>query len=772
MLLRRLFTVISILFLFAFSNSLKANQILVKNKADLKNAILNAIPGDEIVLANGVWKDVELEFAVDGTQEKPIVLRAETSGKVFIEGQSFLKFGGNYLKVSGLHFRNGFTPSNAVIEFKLKGQVANYCKVTNCVIENFNQPKRDRADHWVEFWGRHNELSNCNIIGKSNSGPTIRIQLKGNESIRNYHRIVNNHFGPRPRKGGPHGETIQIGDSETSMSPGNTIVANNLFDRCNGEVEVISNKSNFNEYRNNVFYKCEGSLVLRHGNYCIIDGNYFIGDDNSENIGGIRIVNTGHWVFNNYFFNLKGTNFRSALAIMNGIPKSPLNRYNQVTDVVVAHNIWVNCKSPWQFSVGTNVSQKDVLPASEIRSARPIRTVVANNIIYNEKGDEEPIVAYEKVDGVVFKNNFINNQNVDFKKYDGLDASSIEMTKVAEYIYVPSTDLSDLKPYKGFDFETITNDLFGNSRTENNWVGAICKTPNEKVNILDENKYGASWYSLKKPVEEGKILVASAETGDIVSKIMEAQNGDIIELQPGTYGLSNSLIINKKITIQSKDKENKAQIIYSGESRTPAFELHPEGNLILKNVKLEGKKVQYAFANLKENMFSLYNLSVEGCDISNFDFVLKAYKETFADSILFLKSTIKNCGNGIGLSDETDDNGDYNVEFLVINNCTFDNVKENVANYYRGGYDESTIGGNLIVKNSRFTNCGAKQQNGILINSRGIVNVDISKNTFQNNPVKLVALLWGAKNNIHSENEIVNSGKIVVHENIKLKLMY
>jgi hypothetical protein len=80
--------------------------------------------------------------------------------------------------------------------------------------------------------------------------------------------------------------------------------------------------------------------VTRHGNYCTIDGNYFNGDDISENIGRIRLINTGHWVTNNYFYNLKGQNFRSPLAVMNGIPKSPLNRYNQVTDVVVAHNTW------------------------------------------------------------------------------------------------------------------------------------------------------------------------------------------------------------------------------------------------------------------------------------------------------------------------------------------------------------------------------------------------------------------------------------------------
>jgi len=76
---------------------------------------------------------------------------------------------------------------------------------------------------------------------------------------------------------------------------------------------------------------------------------------------------------------------------MNGIKKSPLNRYIQVTDVVVAHNSWINCEEPLQFGVGSNIDEADVLPASEIRSERPIRTVVANNLIYNTKGDKQPL---------------------------------------------------------------------------------------------------------------------------------------------------------------------------------------------------------------------------------------------------------------------------------------------------------------------------------------------------------------------------------------------
>lgn len=772
MLVKKLFPLILTLLLFAFTSRVDANSIRVQNKAELEKAIAVAQPGDEIVLSNGVWKDIQIKFTGQGTESKPITLRAETAGKVSLEGESCLNIGGEYLVVSGICFKNGHTPTESVIEFKLGEVVANHCRVTDCVIDSYEQSQRDRADYWIEFWGRHNQLDHCNIVGKSNSGPTILVQLKGNENIKNFHQIVNNHFGPRPRKGGPHGETIQIGDSNSSMSPCNLLVANNLFDRCNGEVEVISNKSNFNEYRNNVFYKCEGSLVLRLGSYCVVDGNYFIGDEKSDNMGGIRIVGTGHWIVNNYFYNLKGQNFRSPLSVMNGVPKSPLNRYPQVTDLVVAYNTWINCKSPWQFSVGTNISQKDVLPLSEIRSARPIRTIVANNIIYNEKGDSTPIVANEKIDGVKFESNIINNQNVPFENYKGLEPGTIKMLKIDDNIFAPANDLSDVKLYKGFDFETITTDVFGNLRSKKNSVGAICQAPASSPMLLDMNKYGSKWYSSEAPEVKGKIIIASAKAGDLAAKIAEARDGDAIVLAPGIYQISNSLNINKSLVIQSKDKKHKAQIIYSGESNTPAFQMNPKGDLSLKDVVLTGKMEQYAFASLQKNMSSLYNLSIDGCEISNFNFVLKAYKETFANEITITNSVLKDCKNGLELSEETNDEGDYNVEFLTINQCQFNNIKSNVIDYYRGGYDESGIGGNLKLTNCSFTNCGGEEQNGILINTNAIVNVDISKNSFKNNPVKLVAVLWGSQNNTQSENEIVNSGKFDVQENLKLKLLY
>lgn len=747
-------------------------RIKVSDADELREAITNARPGSKIIMMNGEWNDIQILFKGYGTEAKPITLRAETPGQVIIQGQSNLKLGGEYLVVDGLYFTNGASPSESVIQFSINNDtLANNCRVTNCVIKDFNKSQRNKSDLWVLFKGRNNQLDRCYLAGKSNRGPTIRVNLQGNESIKNYHKINNNHFGFRPPKGGPSAETIQIGASSTSMAPSYTLVANNLFERCNGEVEVISSKSNFNEFRNNVFYKSEGSLVTRHGNYCIIDGNYFIGDEDSPHVGGVRLIGTGHWMTNNYFYNLRGEIFRAPLAVMNGIPRSSINRYIQVTDVNVAYNTFVNCVSPLQFGVGSNVDQKDVLPPSEIRSLTPIRTLVANNIIYNDQGDRLPIFRHDSIDGVDFKSNVINNQGVTFRGVEGLEVKKFSLTELEKNIWVPSSDLSEIAPYYGFEFDQIDKDIFGNDRSVNNSIGAAIPKSSQSSNIMDQSKYGPDWYN-PSPGEADAETHIVGTSDELNAAVERAKNGDIIELTADIYAIELPLKIDKKLTIQSADSVNKSTISYTGSSGTPAFEMNPKGDLTLRSVRLEGNKKNYAFASLRENMSSLYNLKVNDSEISNFDFVLKTYKYSFAEYIKFKSTIIKNCNNGLELTGEVDDRGDYNAENLYIIDSQFDGVRKNVINYYRGGYDESTVGGNLVVKGCTFTNSGMDEENGVLLNTYGIINVKILENTFRNNKVKLIARLWGAKNNTESNNDIENSGKIISEQNLPLKLIY
>ncbi|MEP0262613.1 chondroitinase-B domain-containing protein [Dokdonia sp.] len=757
----------SLILLGSCTKSDPINVKIVTTENELQEAIKNINVGDEIVLKDGIWKDVAIQFYGEGTKDNPIILRAETPGKVILEGNSSLKLGGKYLEVSGLHFKNGFTTEEAVIRFMIDSdRIAYHSRVTDCVIQDFTNPDRDSKNLWIELWGQHNSFDHNYITGKTNQGPTLRVSLKGNENVNTYHQIKNNHFGPRPRKGGPRAETMQIGSSFTSMTPGFVNVEHNYFERCNGEVEIISSKSNYNTFKNNVFFESEGSLVLRHGNYATIDGNVFIGNDNSEFIGGIRVINTGHWIVNNYFYNLKGNEFRAPLAVMNGIPKSPLNRYNQVTDVVVAHNSFINTKTPWHFGVGANLSQAEVLPASEIRSARAERMIMANNLVYTDNAFAKTVKTYDSITGVLFKNNIINVQNKSEYQTDGLITKDMKLSTIAEIFQTPQNLNAEI--YKGFDFNRIEEDLFNNKRTDKNEIGAITKSIENGTELLDISNYGTSWFNTNPPETTPKTIKVS-NTSELTKAIAESTNGDTIELNGGDYEINETYAFAKAVTLQSSTSE-KPVLIFKNTDK--GFELQPRAKLKIKNIILKGEVNTDAFATLDKNMGQSYELWLDQVEIDGFKSVLETSKASFADTISIKNSVIQNTLRGIQLNKETNDKGDYNAAFVFIEDSQFNNVKMDVLDYYRGGYDESTIGGSLVVSGNTFTNCGAKESSNILLKTRGIVHVRLENNSFKNNPVKTIAVLWGEKGQKPLNNTVVKSGEIKVVQNLKLKLVY
>jgi poly(beta-D-mannuronate) lyase len=170
------------------------------------------------------------------------------------------------------------------------------------------------------------------------------------------------------------GESIRIGDSQSSMLDADTTIENNFFERCNGELEIVSNKSCGNVYRRNYFDACEGTLTLRHGNRCRVDGNMFFGSE-SRQCGGIRIIGEDHVVVNNYLEGLRGTGFRAAISVVNGLPDSPLSGYFRVKRAYIAFNTIVRCTQP--LAVGTDGGNRAlVLP--------PEQTAVEHNVITDE----------------------------------------------------------------------------------------------------------------------------------------------------------------------------------------------------------------------------------------------------------------------------------------------------------------------------------------------------------------------------------------------------
>ncbi|MEM1350623.1 MAG: chondroitinase-B domain-containing protein [Myxococcota bacterium] len=172
-----------------------AAELLVADLREFERAVAALQPGDRVVLANGTWSDVELKLRADGTAERPIELVAETPGKVIISGQSNLRFSGSYILVSGLVFRDGFTPTSEVIAFRTaKDELANHSRVTNTVIDDFSNPERYDSDTWVAIYGKGNRLDHNSLLNKGNRGVTLAVRLNSPASRENGHVIEYNYF--------------------------------------------------------------------------------------------------------------------------------------------------------------------------------------------------------------------------------------------------------------------------------------------------------------------------------------------------------------------------------------------------------------------------------------------------------------------------------------------------------------------------------------------------------------------------------------------------
>lgn len=349
---------------------------------ELAAAIAVADPGDTITLANGTWTDTSINFDTDGLPGDTITLRAETPGEVLLTGSSRLRIGGDYLKVDGLRFEGGALPDGTpVIEFRRSSSdLANHSRLTNSTVIDYNPPSTQTEYKWVSVYGRFNRVDHNYFAGKTNEGALLVVWLRDppNDAPPE-HRIDHNHFGPRPEFGDNGAETIRIGTSSRSMQDANVVVERNLFTETDGEIEIISNKSGGNVYRGNTFRRARGTLTLRHGNGCFVEGNFFFGEGVSGT-GGVRIIGEDHRVVNNYFQDLRGTGYRAAVSLVQGVPDSPLNRYFQVKRPFVVHNTFVNTDRSLVIGVGSSSDQS--LPPEDV--------TIVNNAV--QTGLSAPIV--------------------------------------------------------------------------------------------------------------------------------------------------------------------------------------------------------------------------------------------------------------------------------------------------------------------------------------------------------------------------------------------
>jgi len=672
-----------------------AKETLVEDQKAYKEAVKNANPGDVIKLANGVWEDFEIVFEGKGKKDKPIILTAETKGQVILSGQSNLRLAGEFLEVSGLVFKNGYTPTSEVISFRRnKEDLANNSRITEIVIDNYNQPERYEVDFWVMMYGKNNRFDHNHLVGKRNKGVTMAVRLNTEASQENNHRIDHNYFGPRPILGANGGETLRIGTSHYSRTDSFTVVENNYFDRCDGELEIISNKSGQNKFLNNTFYQSRGTLTMRHGNNNLVEGNVFFGNG-ADHTGGIRVINAGQTIRNNYMEGLKGTRFGGALVVMNGVPNGPINRYDPVINAEIKNNSLINSDNI-QLGAGSD----------EERSGVPKDSHFESNLIYNDDG-RDVFTVYDDMSGIEFKDNILGSMDPpDFTS--GFSREQIELSR---------SDNGLMYPQSGID------------------VGAA-----RDLKVTTKDMTGVSWFPKVEPLVEfasGKTVTVEPGDNTLFNAVKSASAGDVILLRPGSYVVSKFLKLDKPLTFKG---EGDVNISFE---RSALFEILDGGSLQVINLDISGKDSPDNAGNsvIRTSPYAMlqnYRLEILDSDFTDVDInhsfnIVSAAKGTFADSILIKNSTFENVTGAIlKLDTETDDYGIYNAEYLTIEGSSFVNVEKTLVDYYRGGTDESTFGPHFNLSNSDLKNIGGGKRNkskaSILLH--GVQVTNMSGNTF------------------------------------------
>ena len=464
-------------------------------------------------------------------------------------------------------------------------------------------------------------------------GVLLAVILDDERSRENFHSIDHNYFGKRPPLASNGGEIIRVGVSQHCQFNSNTQIKNNFFEHCDGETEIISIKSCSNVVEENVFKECQGSVVLRHGDNNLVKGNYFLGNDKTGT-GGVRVINKGQKVINNIFYKCRGVDFRSPLAIMNGIPNSPAHRYVQVINAEIDSNTFYEC-SPMSLCEGSDAE----------RTLPPDNVTFSNNIFYNTR-DSIIYKAYDDIKGIKFSGNKVSDK-VSQDLPDGLKKTSLpKQDNFSKTVARKTTEPSVSNiPY-------AEKEVYGNS--------------------------GASWF-IKYDADHNKktIALVNCATTEDIYKQLEKKEPVIIRLTGKEYSLEKPFVISKFVKFTG-DKKNIIKL--SSSKMLSAFIISGKGHLTLDNLNFNGENLKATNLVSSDSSGSSdhYNFSILNCIITDLkrqtgcQNIFYAYKSMIADSIVVHGNTfVNNNCNAVILSEEKEDKGYYNAEKIFISHNKF-----------------------------------------------------------------------------------------------------
>jgi len=333
--------------------SAHATTYVVSSISELNTRISSAVAGDIIIVTNGVYTSSSaINITRQGTAANPITIQAQTIGGVEITGsKSFtLSSPAAYITIQGFKFTHSNNLSIA--------SGTSHCRFTRNIVELNIGATNDVS--YININGDDVQIDHNELRNKSTLGEMLDIAGSGSQVARRLW-VHHNYFHDFSSPGGNGAETIRWGLSGLSLSTGDGICEFNLFIHCEGENEMISNKSSGNTYRYNTVRDCIGGQISqRHGNDCFYYGNYMTNTD------GIRVYGDRHRIFANYLeHNSTGIDMGNGDGdVYNG---AALTAHDRPDDNVVVYNTLISNTVNYEMTGRTG-------------GLGSSNTVVANNI--------------------------------------------------------------------------------------------------------------------------------------------------------------------------------------------------------------------------------------------------------------------------------------------------------------------------------------------------------------------------------------------------------
>ena len=359
----------------------------IHSEQEFNNISAQIKPGDEIIVVNGTYAPWSLVINTRGTAAKPVTVRAETIGRVIFSGevrQPIFKLTGSYTILQGIHFI-------ACTLVKVEKQTgilvelsdSKNCQLTECVFRQNVVKGQYMPIVVISGNGDSNIVNRC-IFSENIDNQEVQVKVTKEATPLNT-IIANNNFSDKKKvrwSNSNGGECVQVGQDPILLGTiqSKTTVRDNRFIRCNGEPEVISNKSSNNLYKRNYFENCDGELVMRGGHDCVIDSNVIKGGNS-----GIRVNGTGHLITHNKISDVK-TGIRLMYGMAGG--KTDIGFYVAASNCVITNNHIENATTGIYIGDSKNANwtgKFDTVryPSRVMQDVAPANNTVSDNVFIN-----------------------------------------------------------------------------------------------------------------------------------------------------------------------------------------------------------------------------------------------------------------------------------------------------------------------------------------------------------------------------------------------------